>query len=471
MKKATILIFIFTCISSSLFSQSKSLKECIDLAWERNINIKQVELTQYSSDIDVAQAKAARYPSLNAGTSLNLSGRSVDPTNNQFATSSFYTNNYNLSSNMLLYRGGQVINSIKRANQSKTAASYQMDDIKQDIALQVSNAFINVVLTQENLGIAEKRRDATKEQISQLELLIERGLRPKNSIFELRSTIASDEQNVVIAKGNLDIAYLNLLQLMNLDQNEKFDLVIPEIVIESLTDPFTIDINDMFKKSWPNQPAYKNANMQIDIAETDKKIAAAGLRPTIGIGGSVGTNYSSLGKEVSGFEQEVINQTVVFGGMEQTIGFVQNVPSLVDQSYFDQVNENVTYGYGLSLQVPIYNNMNTKAAIQKADLNQKNSNYNLELQENQFRNEIAQVLLQARNAKKQYEASLISVEAGKQNLENVTRSFEAGAANTFDLTFATNTYDTALIQSTVAKYDYVFKTMIIDFYLGRAINY
>ena len=372
---------------------------------------------------------------------------------------------------MLLYRGGQVTNSIKRANQSRTAAEYQMDDIKQDIALQVSNAFINVVLAQENLNIAEKRREATRKQISQLELLIESGLRPKNSIFELRSTLAAEEQNVVAAGGNLDIANLNLLQLMNVNQNEQFDLVIPEFIMESLTDPFSIDVNEMFDKSWKNQPAYKNASMQIEIAETDKKIAAAGLRPTVGIGGSVGTNYSSLGMEIGGFEEQVINQTVLFGGTEQTIGFVQEVPSLVDQAYFDQINENVTFGYGLSVQVPIYNNMNTKAAIQKAELNTKNSNYNFELQEIQFRNEIAQVLLQAKNAKKQYEASLISVEASQKALENITQSFEAGAANTFDLTFATNTYDTALIQSAVAKYDYVFKSMIIDFYLGRAINF
>jgi outer membrane protein len=471
MKKAFVILFFFAGFYSSLFSQSKTLRECIDIAWERNINIKQVELSEWSSDIDIAQAKAARYPSLNAGTSLNLSGRSVDPTNNQFAASSFYTNNYNLSSNMLLYRGGQVANSIKRANQSRTAVTYQIDNIKQDIALQVANAYINVVLSQENLGITEKRRDATREQIKQLELFIENGLRPKNAIYDLRASIATDEQNVVAAQGNLDIAYLNLLQLMNVSPSEKFDLVIPTLSMESLTDPFVIDANDMFNKSWKNQPAYKNANMQIEIAETDRKIAAAGLRPTVGIGGSVGTNYSSLGREVESINEEVFNQTILINGTEQTVGFVQQVPNLIDQPYFDQINENVTYGYGLSVQVPIYNNMNTKASIQKAELNRKSTNYGMELEELQFRNEVEQVLLQAKNAKKQYEASLISVEAGKQALDNITNSFEAGAANIYDLTFAQNTYDTALIQSAIAKYDYIFKSMIIDFYLGRSINF
>ncbi len=471
MKKVASFILFLCMINSLAFGQSKSLKECIDIAWERNINIKQVELNEWNSEIDLAQAKAARYPSLNAGTSLNLSGRSVDPTNNQFAANSFYTNNYNLSSNVLLYRGGQVQQSIKRAGQNKKSASYQIDDIKQDIALQVANAYINVILSQENLGITEKRRDATSEQIKQVELLIERGLRPKNAIYDLRSTIATDEQNVVAAQGNLDIAFLNLLQLMNVNQKERFDLIIPEIVVESITDPFTINVDELYAKAWPNQPANKNANVQIEIAETDKKIAQSGLLPTVAIGGSIGSNYSSLGQMVTGTQEQVFDQTILINGLEQTIGFVQQVPSLADQAYLDQLNQNVTFGYGLSLQVPIYNNNNTRASIQRAELGRKNSDYNKNLAEIQFRNELEQVLLQAKNAKKQYEASLVSVDAGKRALDNIKTSFEAGAANTFDLTFASNTYDTALIQSTIAKYDYIFKAMVIDFYLGRSINF
>ncbi len=471
MIKVCITVFFTFCTCTMVFCQAKSLRECIDIAWDRNITIKQAELGQWSSDIDLTQAKSARYPNLNAGSSLNISGRSVDPTNNQFATSSFFTNNYNLSSNVLLYRGGQVLQTIKRARQSRAAAGFQIDDIKQDIALQVANAYMNVLLSQENLGIAEKRKEATQQQISQLELLIDRGLRPKNAIYELRSTLAADEQNVIAAQGNLELAFLNLQQLMNVPSDERFDLIIPEINLESLTDPFAVQVDELFKSSWENQPSFKNAKTQLEIAETDQQIAKAGLKPTVGLGGSVGTNYSSLGKQINGTQEVIVDQTILFNGSEQTIGFVQQVPNLIDQPYFDQINENITYGYGLSVQVPIYNNYNTKAAIQKAEINKKNTNYSFEFAEQQFKNELQQVLQQARNAKKQYEASLVSVEATQQSLQNVKAGFEAGTSNAFDLNFATNAYDTALIQSIVSKYDYIFKTMIIDFYLGRSINF
>ncbi len=463
-----VLILSFGILANA---QTKTLRECVDIAWERNINIKQTELNKWNSEIDLSQAKASRYPNLNAGSSLNLSGRSVDPTNNQFATSSFFTNNYNLSSNVLLYRGGQVINSIKRAQQSRQASEFQIETIKQDIALQVANAYLNVLFSQENLGVADKRIEATQEQVKQVELLIERGLRPKNAIYELRATLSADEQNVVSAQGNLDLAFLQLLQLMNLSPSERFDLVIPEIAVEALTDPFGLDPNTIYKQSWTKQPDYKNAAIQTEIAETDKKIAEAALKPTIAFGGSVGTNYSSLGRTVDGVENVVIDQTIIVDGTEQTVGFVQQIPRFADQAYLDQVTDNVTYGYGLSLQVPIYNNRTTKSAIERAELGKKSTEYGMQLAEIQFRNEIQQVVLQARNAKKQYEASIKSVEASKQALDNIKLSFEAGASNSYDLTFATNAYDTALIQRALAKYDYVFRVMVIDFYLGRSINF
>lgn len=466
-----LIITFLSCLSLGLQAQQKTLMECVQIAWENNINVQQTELLKSNSRIDLDQAKANRYPNLNAGSSLNLSGRSVDPTNNQFATSSFFTNNFNLSSNVLLYNGGQVRKNIERAKMSQQSADLQIEDIKQTIALQVSNAYLSILFAQENLGIAENRKKVTDQQIDQLEKLIEAGLRPRNSILDLEATAATNEQNIISAQGNLEIANLNLNQLMLIPINEKFDLVIPQILLSELEDPFTMDSESIYKESVQNQPSIKNTDLNIKLAELDKAIAGTGLLPTIAVGGSLGTNYSSLGRVQDGTNEIIVNQDIIFQGTETTIGFKQNIPNFVDQNYFSQVSDNVTYGYGLSLSVPIYNNYRNKANINRAEINKRSAELNHSQNLNQFRTQIEQALLDARNARKQYDANEKSVIATKRALDNTQVSFEQGNANSFELSIASDNYDTAQIQSLISKYDYIFKMKIIDFYLGKSINF
>lgn len=466
-----IFITFLTCFSLVLQAQQKTLMECVQIAWENNINVQQTELLKANSRIDLDQAKANRYPNLNAGSSINLSGRSVDPTNNQFASSSFFTNNYNLSSNILLYNGGQVRKNIERAKLSQESADLQIEDIKQTIALQVSNAYLSILFAQENLGIALKRKEVTDQQLSQLTKLIEAGLRPRNSILDLEATAATNEQNIISAQGNLELAKLQMNQLMMIPINEKFDLVIPEILLSQLEDPFTMDSESVYKKSVQRQPSIKNTDLNIRLAELDKSIAKSGLLPTIGLGGSLGTNYSSLGRVQDGFNEVIVNQDIIFQGAETTIGFKQNIPNFVDQNYFSQVTDNVTYGYGLSLSIPIYNNYRNTANISRAEINRTNAELNHKQNLNQFRSQIEQALLDARNARKQYDATEKTVIANKRALDNVQVSFEQGNANSFELNIASNNYDTAQIQSLISKYDYIFKMKVIDFYLGKSINF
>lgn len=471
MKKVFFITIVCFFPFLSQAQNTKSLQECVRIAWENNISVKQAALGITRSHIDLNQAKANRIPSLNAGSSLNLSGRSVDPTSNTFVANSFYTNNYNISSNVLLYNGGIIRKNIERAKLSKESASLQTDDIKQTIGLQVANAYLNVLFTEENLSIAEKRQEITKQQLVQLNKLISAGLRPKNARFDLEATLATNEQAVISAEGSRDIARLTLNQIMRISAEETFDLVIPEVMLSTLDDPFSFTASDIYKIAAPRQPLLKNSKLNVKIAELDQNIAKAAYLPSVGIGGSVGTNYASTARSLNGGETVYIPTVIEFQGVETEVGLPSFQPNFENVPFATQLGENITYGYGLSLSIPIYTNNRNKSNVLLADLGRENAVLTDQQNQDQFRQQLEQAIIDARNAKKQYEAAEKSVEASKRALENLQSGFNQGTIDNFQLTIATNQYDNAVTQSLISKYDYIFRMKVIDFYKGKGLDF
>ncbi len=471
MKSILFTAFLTVCCLMQLQAQVRNLESCIQTAWENNIQVRQTQLNGSLAEVDLIQARNQRFPNLSAGSSLSLSGRSVDPTNNQFAANSFFTNNYSLNSNVLLYNGGIVRKNIKRALMSGDAARLQQDDVKQVIALQVANAYLNVLFAQENLNVEETRTNITRRQIDQLERLIAGGLRPKNDIYELKATLAANEQSLVTAKGNLELARLSLNQSMRIPSDETFELVIPEIVLAALEDPFQMSSEEVYRVAAALQPSLKNSALQVDLAGLDEEIAKASMLPSLGLGGSVGTNYSSLGKEVVGEEEVVVTQPIIINDVETDVGFKQTVPQVEDKAYGSQMIDNVTYGYGLSLTVPIYTNYRNKASIRRAQIAKENAILTDKNNRDLFRQQIEQAIVDARNSKVQYDAAQASVEASTQSLENLQLSFDQGNVNSFQLNIAADQYNNAQLQSLLAKYDYIFKMKIIDLYMGKKLQF
>ncbi len=469
----TLLLLSIFCIFSyeGQAQNAKTLQQCVRIAWENNIQVKQATLGIARGDVNLKQSRASRIPSLNAGSSLNLSGRSVDPTSNTFVANSFYTNNYNLSSNVLLYNGGIIRKNIERAKLSKESALLQTDDIKQTIALQVANAYLNVLFAEENLSIAQNRKGITQQQLVQLNKLIAAGLRPKNARYDLEATLANNEQAVISAEGSLDIARLSLNQIMRIPVEERFDLIIPKILVSNLDDPFSMNSEDIFNQAAPKQPSLKNSALNVRIAELDQRIAKAAYLPTLGIGGSVGTNYASTARTVNGGETVFVPTTIEIGGMQTEVGLPSFQPNFENIPFGQQLGENITYGYGLSLSVPIFTNYRNKSNELLADIGKENAILTDQQNRDQFKQQLEQAIIDARNAKKQYEAAEKSVTAFEKALENAQNGFNQGTTDNFQLTIASNQYDNAKTQSLISKYDYIFKMKVIDFYRGKGLEF
>lgn len=448
-----------------------TLQECIQTAIERNLAIKSTDLNVQTSNIDIKQAKQAKYPSLNGSIGLNLNlGRSIDPTSNSFVSETFFANNYSLNSGVLLYNGGRINNTIKQAELSQKSSQYSKEQIERDIALSVATQYLNVLFTKENIKIADVNLAATQAQVEQMSKLIERGARAIGDKYALDAQLANNEQVRVAAKNNFDIAILNLKQQLLINSNEEFDIaeVGDEIVVT--TDPDLIELTELFNTALKNQKSIAAAEYNVDAAEIGEEIAKSQLLPTVSLGGSLITNYSNQGKKVVGEIDGFNFQEVIIQGAPVEVGFPFTAPILGDNPYGNQITDNFSYGAGLNIAVPLYNNYGPKGNIERAKINTQRSLIQLDQERQSLMLNVQQALADAKASKSSLEASKKSLESQELAYNNAKSRFDIDAIGVFELTNTKSLYDNATINYLLAKYDYVFKTKVLDFYLGKPIK-
>ena len=465
--------------SFSLTAQEKwSLEKCVNHALSNNISIAQAKLGQRFAEIDETQAQHAKYPNFNAGGSMNLNlGRSVDPVTNDFVSETFYANNFSLNSGIVIYNGGRLRNTVKQA-QINTKASYlDVAQSERDMALLVANTYLNVIFAKENLKIVTSQLDLSKEQLSQLMKLISAGTRPENEALNIEAQIALNEQNILAAANAIATALLNLKQLLRIQ--EDIDVIIPDGDIPLKTDPEILTVEEIYQSALNTQPNVQAANLDLEAATLGVDIAKSARMPSLSAGGSVGTNYSNKGVFIDGFETVVVqnqfmidNQIItdLIGQDQISLGVQQQIPVFKDQAYFDQIQDNLSYGVGINLNIPIYNNMVNRSNIERAKLNIESTELaNAQLKDN-LKIQVMQALVDAKTAKFQVKASQKSYDSQQAAFANTKRKYDLGAVNTYDYIDAKNQLDVAQLNLVIAKYDYIFKTKVIDFYLGHPLQ-
>jgi len=463
---------LFTISLNSSAQELWDLEKCVNHAWSHSLNLIQSEYNERFESINLTQAKHARNPNVNGSVGVGLNfGRSLDPTTNGFSTKSFLSNQYSLSAGMTLFNGFRIRNQLKQSGMNLDAAQKDTEQLKRDIALDVASAYLNALFAQESMNTARNVLNLSSEQLSQVDKLIAAGSRPRNERLELLAQIATNEQELITNENNLNIALLSLKQLMNYNIETDIKLVVPdENAITLFSDPDLLTFAEVYQMALTNQPFIEAGKIRLRSAEMDVEIAEGNNYPSISAGGSLSSNYNNKAQRVDGFEN-VINETdVIFNGQNATVGFPSTNPLTSKNPYFNQLDQNLGYGVGVNMNIPIYNNYQTKAQIERAKLNVLNTETQNELLNQRLRTSVQQALADAQTAKKAFEASQKSVEAQQAAFRNAEKRFELGAINTYDYILAKNQYDNSEIRAIIAKYDYIFKMKILDFYLGRPLT-
>jgi len=465
-------IIAILSLSFSLSAQKQwSLAECINYAIEHNLTIDNAELGIQNAEIGAKLAKQSRLPSLNFNTNAGFNiGRSIDPVSNLFVTATNSFNSLNLNSGVRLFNFGAINKSIASEKHNVLSAEFNRKQTEQDIALLVTTAYLDVLFNKANLENAQNTLAISKAQLDQISKLVDAGSRPYNERLDVEAQIANDQQNIIGFENQITLALLRLRQAMLLPQNEELDIIVPDLnMLEELA---VLDADAIYQKALQSQHSVKAIEHAILSAKFNEEAVSKQKLPSIDGFAGINSNFSSQLKE--GVGSEIIQtpgQEVLINNEPALLSTFQEVPTGVrTQSYGTQLDDNLGGNVGIQISVPIFNRFANKAAEQRAHVNTLTQELTLQQEYQAIRNDVESAVANARAAQKQLLAADRAVEAQEAAYENARVRYDLGAGNSFDLTNAQNRLDNARNNYNQAKYDYIFRLKIIDFYLGNPLT-
>ena len=469
------ILFIFTIAFLSIQLKAQeiwTLEKCISHARDNSLNVKDGKIGIQNAEIDLLNAKAERLPNVNGSTSFNLNfGRRIDPTTNDFVDTRVATNSFNLSSGVTLYNGGRIKKGIEQSTLNLEASKLDVEQTRNDVALSVASAYLDVLFSEETLSNSKKQLDIVQEQLKQIDKLIEAGTRPRNERLDLLARIAGIEQTIITNENNITINLLRLKQLLFLEPEDEIRVEAPNIDALTIVDPDQISFGETYAYAVENQPLFKSRNIRKEAANVGIDIAKTGKAPNITFGVGLGTTASSVNNQkVIGFDPITNQSNVIINGVPSVIESQGVAPIIDTKTYFNQLDENLGYGGSLSLSFPIFDRGFTKNNVERAKLNVLSNELAEEREKQALKVDIQNAITAARAAKKQMEASEKTLESLSLAFDNAKKRFELGAINTFDYITAQNSMEAEEINLLIAKYQYVFRLKVIDFYQGKEIR-
>jgi outer membrane protein len=468
LKKIAFSLLFISFVSASNSQNIWPLKKCIETALENNLSIKNSKIALASTEVDKKQALAARYPDLSASSNVYWNfGRTIDPTSNTFTTNTFFRNGFTLNSGVALFNGFNISNTIKQTDVLGKAVTEDLKQSSNDIALNVATYYLNGLFAKENLTIAKANLELTKTSANTTQMLVKSGAKAENELLDVDAQLAQDEQAVLTAQNNHIIALLQLKQLMRID--EDIDVIMPDN-IDINSNPDIITAEEVYNAALGNQASIRASQLRVASADIGVKIAEGQRYPTIGFGGSLGTNYSNQGVKFVGNETIRTNQKVYLNNQEVTFGIDQQIPKIEKANYFYQFDKNTSYGLGFNISVPILNNYRTTASIEKAKLSRDRDILNLETTKQNLKITVERAHTDAKAAKSKLVSSEKVLKAQEAAFNNASKKHSLGSITSFDLSNARTRLDNARNNYLIAKYDNIFKMKVLDFYLGKGIS-
>jgi outer membrane protein len=463
-------------LSSSIQSYSQEgwdLSRCISTAWERNIDIQKGELNLEVSEITLRQNRYSLLPSLNGGATHGYNwGQTIDPFTNQFATDRVRNNNLFLSSNVTLYRGFTLQNNIKKSKTDLAASKEDLRRTQNDISLFVAQAFLSILLNEEQLKATEEQVAISQRQADRMKRLVDAGQAARNNLFDLESQLASDQLNLTNTQNNLVISMLGLSTVLLLTPEEyaEFKLQGPDVIHMDL-DKEVPEPLEIYSSASGQLPQIRAATLRVESSDVNLDIARGGRSPYITMSGSLGSGYS--GNNIIGLGIPMIDiQTIgyVESSLDEVVSPRVSYEDYQTKEFSEQLDDNFNQSMSLSLTIPIFNRMQVSSDISRAKLNYQLSKLDEQSAKNQLLQDVQQAHADVLAARRSFSASERSVAAVRLNFDNAEKRFEQEMINPVEFNDAKSRLAIAETQLIRARYDLLFKLTIIDFYMGKTID-
>ncbi len=435
--KKTIAICIAAAFSLCAPAQRvMTLAQCIDYAVSHNVNVKRYANNVEQQKVQLSTARNSRLPDLTAGASQSFNfGRGLN-SENAYVNRNTQSTGFNLQTSVPLLTGGRIPNEIAMSRLNLQAATADLEHARQSIALQVAAAYLQAVYAAEVVKVQEAQVAFSKIQEDRISKLFNAGKSPESDVVEAHSQVAQDEMGRTQAKCDYKLAMLDLSQLLELSSPDSIEIVAPQ----GETSPTLPPLPDrIFARAEGVKPEIQAEKLRLQAAEKNIRIAKAALYPTLSLDAGLSSEYY----KTSGYQAA---------------------------SFSKQLSDNFNKSIGLSLNIPIFNRLATRNSIRQAKLQQSEQALQLDETKKTLYKEIQQAYYNAVNAQAKYESALAARKAAESNFNMMTGKFENGRANATELEEAKTKRANAITSTLQAKYEYILRMKIIEFYEGNKLG-
>lgn len=430
--------FLFIASASVLLptqaQQKWDLRQCIDHAIANNLNIKLQEAQRDQNKVEVSTARNSFLPDLNGSASHSFNfGRSLQ-VDNTYKSLNTQNTGLNLATSIPLFNGLQRINNVALSKLNLQAAMEDLNKAKEDISIQVASAYLQVLFNEELVKVANDQLALSKEMLDQKTAFYKNGKASQAEWYEAKARVAQDELSAVQAENNRRLALLDLSQLLELPSPDDFGIVSP--AVDSLTS-LSIQTSpaEVYAEAVLTKPAIKAAQYRLEGADKSIRIAKSAYYPQLSLGAGLSTSF-------------------------------YNVAGVENGNFGSQLRDNFSQYIGLSLSIPIFDRFSTRNRVRSARIQQHTYYWQLEQSKKTLYKEIQQAYYNAVNAETQYRSSRTADEAAQASFQLMKEKYANGKANATEYNESRTAWMKAISDRLQAKYDYLFRTKILDFYRG-----
>ncbi len=471
---AIVIILIFLSTIYNGYTQQSadttlSLKQCVDIAVANNIQVKQSELQMKTDYLTLKQAKDNRLPEISANASHGINqGRSIDPFTNNYINQNVGYGNYSLSGGLNLFNGGSIRNGIKQNRFGFEASRMDLQQEKEAVTINIILAYLQVLNNEDLLQQSKNQFTLTQKQVERLEILNKEGSIIPAQLYELKGQLASDELAIVNNQNSLDAATLALCQLMNIPYKR---LRLEKIYSEQIARSPEGDPASIYRSALAKFPSVKAAAFRRQSGEAAIKAAKGEFYPLIGVGGGLNTNYSNAARNETFVNtvQEPSGDYVDFGGTKVPVITNRTKFNSEKIKYIDQFKNNYSTSVSVFVRIPLLNYNQVRNRVALARVQYKNAEYLEQTARTQLSQNIEKANFDMTAAYKKHTVLQKQVSDFEEAFKIAEVRFNEGASNQVEYLIAKNNSDNAKINLIIARYDYILRTKILDYYQGKLV--
>jgi outer membrane protein len=448
------------------------LRKCVDYAVANNISVKQADVQARLAKLTLAQSKLARIPTLTFATGIGLnSGYTLNPTSFTLNTQTTLYNNFSLQSGIVVFNGFALRNLIESERYAWQAALANSDLTKNNITLNVANAYLSVLLAKETEEASQLQLRLSQNQLEITRKQVKAGTVPELNAAELEAQVAQDSATYVGSIGSVEQSVLTLKAYMDMDAGAAFEVYTPpvdDIPIENIAD---LQPEAVYSLALAHQPQQKMDALNIQSYQRLVRANKGQMYPTVTIGASLTTNYINLPQESITYTPAVIPVGYVQGTNAKVFDSTF-IPSYTSSGipYFKQIHQYFSQTAGLNVSIPIFNQGTLRTNYEKSKLNLINQELTRDQDNLTLKQNIYQAYTAAVTDLHKFEANKISVAATQKSFEYAQKRYNVGMLNTVDLLTNQNNFFNARINLISSQFNYVFAMKVLEYYKGLGVK-